>query len=69
MNEDENMFQTIVVFQQTFSQKEIHFYFQICKFKVGSFNYPMSKITFLSEVRLFVMSDTKRMIGNVLVCS
>ena len=24
--------------------------FQICKFKVGSFNYPMSKITILTEV-------------------
>ena len=24
--------------------------FQICKFKVGSFNYPMSKMTFLAEV-------------------
>lgn len=24
--------------------------FQICKFKVGSFNYPMNKITFDSEV-------------------
>ena len=33
------------------------FYFQICKFKVGSFNYPMSKITFLSQVSFILVPD------------
>ena len=27
-----------------------NFFLQICKFKVGSFNYPMNKITFHAEV-------------------
>ena len=28
--------------------------YQVCKFKVGSFNYPMSKMTFLAEVLLII---------------
>ena len=33
-------------------RKKLYKYFvlQVCKFKVGSFNYPMSKMTFLAEV-------------------
>ena len=33
--------------------------FQICKFKVGSFNYPMNKITFDSEVNWQLINLTK----------
>ena len=29
--------------------------YQVCKFKVGSFNYPMSKMTFLAEVFIILM--------------